>query len=283
MLLNPLYILQFHGFPHFFPSSRRLQESFCLSYLPSVLLTYVTVTEAETSNFLQISFTIICFFIYFVLFFCVFRIIAHFDKWCNQNVCSNNRLHFFLDMMTKRSYERKNNSNIAQSLHKRFQVQKLLIIFDYGQQFLFFSEREESKMNCKNVCRLCNRLVLSQAINFANNTVIIDLPAGSYSDGCKYCIVLAQSIPQTAAIGSNVVFTIGGGAVQYPLVNKCCSQVTACGIRTRTKYAVTVETSATGANFKMLGNPCCQPNNNLRSVSGTSPAAPASGAGATGA
>lgn len=130
-------------------------------------------------------------------------------------------------------------------------------------------------MACKNVCRICPRLVISQAINYsaATNTLNINLPAGSYNNGEKYCIILAQNIPATTAIGANVVFSIGTGTQTYQLVNKCCRPVTACGVRTRTKYSVCVETTATGGTFKMLGNPACQPNNNLRSVNGTAPAA----------
>ena len=127
-------------------------------------------------------------------------------------------------------------------------------------------------MACKSVCQVCKKLVISQAINFTDNTLIVDLPAGSYQDGCKYCIIFAQAIPQTATIGSNVVFTIGSGTVQYPLVNRCCRPVTACGIRTRTKYSVVVETTASGATFKMLGNPACSPSNNLTAINGTAPA-----------
>lgn len=129
-------------------------------------------------------------------------------------------------------------------------------------------------MNCKNVCRLCDRLIISQAINYsaATNTLNINLPAGSYNNGEKYCIILSQNIPATTAIGAPVVFTIGTGTELYPLVNRCCRPVTACGVRTRTKYSVCVETTATGATFKMLGNPACQPNNNLPAVDGTAPA-----------
>ena len=126
-------------------------------------------------------------------------------------------------------------------------------------------------MACKSVCQVCKKLVISQAINFTDNTLIVDLPAGSYQDGCKYCIIFAQTIPQTATIGSNVVFTIGSGTVQYPLVNRCCRPVTACGMRTRTKYSVVVETTASGATFKMLGNPACSPTNNLTAINGTAP------------
>lgn len=57
------------------------------------------------------------------------------------------------------------------------------------------------------------------------------------------------------------------------LQNRCCAQVTACGIRTRTKYATRVATSATGGAFKMLGNPACSPNNNLTAINGTAPTA----------
>lgn len=130
-------------------------------------------------------------------------------------------------------------------------------------------------MSCKNVCKLCKRLVFSQSITFSGGNLIINIPAGSYNDGEKYCIILAQNIPATATIGSNVVFTIGTGTQQYPLVNRCCRPVTSCGVRTRTKYGIIVETTATGAVFKMLGNPACSPSNNLRSVNGTAPAAPA--------
>lgn len=126
-------------------------------------------------------------------------------------------------------------------------------------------------MACKNVCKLCDRLILSQSIEFTGGNLVINLPAGSYNNNCKYCIVLAQAIPTTTTIAAPVVFTIGTGTELYPLVNKCCRSVTACGVRTRTKYSVCVETTATGATFKMLGNPACQPNNNLPAVDGTAP------------
>lgn len=125
---------------------------------------------------------------------------------------------------------------------------------------------------CKNVCKLCDRLVISDAVTFAAGVLTVDLPAGSYSDKRKYCIVIAQAIPAATTIAAPVVFTIGGGTETYPLVNRCCVPVTACGIRTRTKYSTVLATTATGATFKMLGSPCCSPDNRLRSVDGTAPA-----------
>lgn len=127
-------------------------------------------------------------------------------------------------------------------------------------------------MSCKNVCKLCDKLIISTAVTFTAGTgLIITIPAGSYSDNCKYCIVVAQNIPATTTINAPVFIQIGTGTQLYP-VNKCdCTQLAACGIRTRTKYSVCVETTPTSGTFKLLGKSCCQPNNNLRSINGTAP------------
>lgn len=123
-------------------------------------------------------------------------------------------------------------------------------------------------MACKNVCRLCDRLILSTAVAVNAEGVIVTIPSGSYGDGCNYCIVIAQPIPASATIGSEVLVQIGNGGAAYPLVRRNCRPVTACGIRTRTKYCVKVETTATGGMFKMLGKPCCSPEDNLAALEG---------------
>lgn len=130
---------------------------------------------------------------------------------------------------------------------------------------------------CSCVGKLCKRFILSQAVTFADGTLTINLPAGSYANGGRYCIVVAQAIPAETTITAPVVITIGTGTEEYPLVNRCCAQVTACGIRTRTRYATVVSTDATGGTFRMLGNPCCSPNNRLTAIDGTAPAEPAEG------
>lgn len=126
------------------------------------------------------------------------------------------------------------------------------------------------------VCKLCDRLIISEAVTFADGTLTINLPAGSYGDGCRYCIVIAQTIPAETTITAPVVITIGDGTEEYPLVACDCAQVTACALRTRTRYAVKVATTATGGTFRMLGRGCCAPVNNLTAIDGTAPtAAPA--------
>lgn len=121
---------------------------------------------------------------------------------------------------------------------------------------------------CGKTCQLCDRFILSQAVTFAAGTLTINLPAGSYGDGCRFCIVVAQAIPVGTTIDAPVVITIGDGTVEYPVTNRCCAQLTACSIRTRTKYPVVVSTSATGGTFKVLGNVACAPNNNLPALDG---------------
>lgn len=133
-------------------------------------------------------------------------------------------------------------------------------------------------MACKNVCKLCDNLVISTAVAFTGGNLVITIPAGSYTNGCKYCIVIAQTIPDTTTINAPVVIQIGAGTEQYSLTKCNCAQVTACGVRTRTKYCTVVSTNATGGTFKLLGKPSCAPDNSLAAIDGTAPAAPATAA-----
>lgn len=126
--------------------------------------------------------------------------------------------------------------------------------------------------NCKAVCTLCDRLIISTAVTYAAGVLTINLPAGSYQDGGKYCIVIAQAIPAATTLNATVVITIGAGAVTYPLNDRCGAQLTAAAIRTRTRYATRVNTTATGGSFNLIGKACCTPDNSLDSINGTAPA-----------
>lgn len=127
-------------------------------------------------------------------------------------------------------------------------------------------------MACKTICRLCDKLVISQAVNYsAASGLIINIPAGSYTDGQKACLVIAQNIPAAATINAPVSITIGTGTQLYPLNRADCTQATACNLRTRTRYSTRISTTSTGGAFKLLGRPCCAPNNILASIDGTAP------------
>ena len=113
-------------------------------------------------------------------------------------------------------------------------------------------------MSCQNVKRLCKRLVISDSVTFTADTLLIDIPAGSYLDGEKYCIVVAQNLPDTTTINAPVAITIGGDtATTYPLMNCDCTSVYACSINRRTRYSVCVNTGIADGVFKLLGKlPC---------------------------
>lgn len=133
-------------------------------------------------------------------------------------------------------------------------------------------------MACKTVCTLCKRLIISQAVTFADGTLTINLPAATYNNGEKYCIVIGQTIPAATTITAPVVITIGTGTEEYPLVGKCCQQVVAAGLRTRTRYSTRVVTDATGGSFRLMGEACCAPSYALDGIDGTAPAAEGGGA-----
>ena len=69
-------------------------------------------------------------------------------------------------------------------------------------------------MACKNVCKLCPNLIISQAVTFTAGTgLIINLPAGNYNDNQKYCIVVAQSQPVTLEV-------VGSSPTTHPIFIK---------------------------------------------------------------
>lgn len=119
-------------------------------------------------------------------------------------------------------------------------------------------------------CGICPRLVVPAAVTFATDTLTINLPAGSYADGQKYCILLGDALPAGTTIAAPVVITIGDGTAEYPLTDRCCRQVTACAVRRRGVYPVVVATDAITASFKLLR--AGLPVDRLAAVDGTAPA-----------
>ncbi len=123
-------------------------------------------------------------------------------------------------------------------------------------------------MACKNTCKLCKNLIISTDVSY-NSTLgnlYIQIPDGSYNDGHKYCIVIAQTIPTDTVIGAPVYIQIGTGNA-YPLQKRNCAQATACSIRTRTKYSTVIHTSGTSGVFRLCGDVACSPSNNVVAIS----------------
>lgn len=119
-------------------------------------------------------------------------------------------------------------------------------------------------MECVKNCKLCDKFILSTAINYdsATNQVIVALPANAYGNCQKYCIVLAQSLPTAARINAQVVFSIGSNPTRYPFVNRDCTPIYVSQIRARRVYSTRVNTAVNTGVFKYIGN-CCLPSNNI--------------------
>ena len=119
-----------------------------------------------------------------------------------------------------------------------------------------------------NVKKICDRLVISSGVTFADNTLIINIPQDNYGNKCKYCIVVAQNIPDETTVTAPVVITIGDDTTTtYPLMNCDCTSVYACSINRRTRYSVCVHTDIASGVFKLLGKvPCSRCSSNLTSL-----------------
>lgn len=113
-------------------------------------------------------------------------------------------------------------------------------------------------MSCSSCNKLCERLIISDSVTFTGGNLVINIPQGNYSNGEKYCIVVAQTIPTTTTINAPVVITIGTDTTTtYPLLYCDCTNVTACSINTRTRYSVRVRTNVSGGVFSMIKKlPC---------------------------
>lgn len=124
---------------------------------------------------------------------------------------------------------------------------------------------------CNRDCKICDEIIISDAVTIVTlngiDTLVIDIPNGRYIDRCRYCVVVAQTIPDTATINMPVAFSIGGVTTTvYPFINCNCTQVTACGVRNRTRYPVVVFTTPAGGVFRSTRELYCYPADNLPSL-----------------
>lgn len=119
---------------------------------------------------------------------------------------------------------------------------------------------------------MCHNLVVSTSVTVVTvngtPTLVINIPSGGcYCNGRKVCLIIAQNIPTTATINMPVAISIGGVTTTvYPILDKCCRQTTACQFRTRRKYPLRIQTTATSAVFRSLGGLSCCPTFHLDAI-----------------
>lgn len=127
---------------------------------------------------------------------------------------------------------------------------------------------------CGYIQKQCDRLLYSTDVTFTSPNLVVDLPAGSYANRERYCVVVTSAIPAETTINAPVFFTIGGGTELYPFVDCTGAQLTARNLSTRYRYSVCVSTTPTGGTFKLMGRACVMAvNNDLTAIDGTAPAA----------
>ena len=130
-------------------------------------------------------------------------------------------------------------------------------------------------------CYLCPNFVVSTSVTVVAvggvDTLVIDIPAdGCYCNGKKVCLVIGQTIPDTATINQHVAISIGGDTTTvYPILRCDCSPATACQFRTRKKYPLRIKTDATSAVFRSLGGLSCCPTYQLSAIPAPATATPA--------
>ena len=114
---------------------------------------------------------------------------------------------------------------------------------------------------CVQNCRLCPRFVISTGVTFEDDSLVINLPQRNYGNCAKYCIVVAQDIPEETTINAPVVFTIGEDeTITYPFLNRDCTAIRASQMRVGTVYSSRVFTGIEEGVFKYIGK-CCLPSN----------------------
>lgn len=115
-------------------------------------------------------------------------------------------------------------------------------------------------MSCKPVCKICPHYIAARTVTYASGVLTINIPAGTYNNREKYCLVVADRIPADAIIGAPVVVTIGSSTVSYPLLRCNGAQVVAGNLRSRYRYSTVFSTNVAGGGaFRLLGKVfCCE-------------------------
>lgn len=124
---------------------------------------------------------------------------------------------------------------------------------------------------CNNSCNECPRKVFSDDVDILAvagvDTLLIDVPAQTFRNCQRGCLVITQTIPDEATINMPVAITIGGVTTTvYPLTDCSCAPVTASMLRTRRRYPFKVSINGTTGTFKILKNLSCAPDNNAATI-----------------
>lgn len=112
-------------------------------------------------------------------------------------------------------------------------------------------------MACRN--KLCPSFTIVSDVTFAAGVLTLNIPAGTYNNCERYCLVIADTIPTEATLASTIVVTIGDDATAYPLLlcNGTQATLNSFRIQSRHKYATIFHTLlGGGGNFRLTERYC---------------------------
>lgn len=121
---------------------------------------------------------------------------------------------------------------------------------------------------CYNSCNECARKIFSTGVSVVAidtvDTLVIDIPAQTFVNCQRGCLVIVQTLPAETTITAPVAISIGGDVTTvYPVTDCCGAQITAARLRTRRRYPFKVITTPTSGVFRILKNLSCAADNNL--------------------
>ena len=101
-------------------------------------------------------------------------------------------------------------------------------------------------MACNCGCNCCCNLVKSTAINLdtENNVLQITIPAATYDNHDKICLVITQAIPDGINSDTTVSILVGAATTEYPVYTRLLNYVYADAIRPRRLYPLYAATDS---------------------------------------
>lgn len=126
---------------------------------------------------------------------------------------------------------------------------------------------------CYNSCNECPRKIFSDDVSIVTvgtvANLVIDVPAQTFVNGQRGCLVIVQNIPAETTISTPVSISIGGDTTTlYPLIDCRGTPVLATQLRTRTRYPFRVNVNSS-STFTVLKNLSCLANNGSDTIPAT--------------
>lgn len=84
-------------------------------------------------------------------------------------------------------------------------------------------------------CRICSNIVVSTNVAISGSEMVITIPAATYTNNEKLCILVAQAIPASAT-PLPVVIQVTGASATTPFRTTCGHNIYSDQLRTRTIY-----------------------------------------------